>query len=548
MYTGEELDIDHLSDYDIDHIIPQAFIKDNSIDNRVLTSLAKNRGKSDDVPSIEIVGNRKSYWYKLYKSGLISKRKFDNLTKAERGGLTETDKAGFIKRQLVETRQITKHVAQILDARFNTKRDENDKVIRDVKVITLKSSLVSQFRKEFKFYKVREINDYHHAHDAYLNVVVGTALLKKYPKLAPEFVYGEYKKYDVRKLVAKSSDNHSELDKATAKYFFYSNLMNFFKTEVKYADGRVFERPDIETNADGEVVWNKQRDFDIVRKVLSYPQVNIVKKVEVQTGGFSKESILPKGDSDKLIPRKTKKLQWETQKYGGFDSPTVAYSVFVVADVEKGKTRKLKTVKELVGISIMERSSFEENPVLFLEKKGYHNVQEDKLIKLPKYSLFEFEGGRRRLLASATELQKGNEVVLPQYMVNLLYHARKLSISKENPREYLMQHKHEFEDVFNLIISIAQKNILKPKVIDNLKNEFAKCDIDNISSIAESFVNLLKFTAFGAPGAFKFFKLDVKQSNLRYQTITEILNATLIHQSITGLYETRIDLSKLGEE
>lgn len=549
MYTGEELDIDHLSDYDIDHIIPQAFIKDNSIDNRVLTSSAKNRGKSDDVPSIEIVRNRKSYWYKLYKSGLISKRKFDNLTKAERGGLTETDKAGFIKRQLVETRQITKHVAQILDARFNTKRDENDKVIRDVKVITLKSSLVSQFRKEFKFYKVREINDYHHAHDAYLNAVVGTALLKKYPKLAPEFVYGEYKKYDVRKLVAKSSDNQSELGKATAKYFFYSNLMNFFKTEVKYADGRVFERPDIETNADGEVVWNKQRDFDIVRKVLSYPQVNIVKKVEVQTGGFSKESILPKGDSDKLIPRKTKKHQWETQKYGGFDSPTVAYSVLVVADVEKGKTRKLKTVKELVGISIMERSFFEENPVSFLEKKGYHNVQEDKLIKLPKYSLFEFEGGRRRLLASAIELQKGNEVVLPQYMVNLLYHSQHVNNShKPEHLNYVKQHKDEFKDIFNLIISIARINILKPKVVDNLINEFTEYGQEDISSLSESFINLLKFTSFGAPGAFKFLKLDVKQSNLRYQTVTEILNATLIHQSVTGLYETRIDLSKLGEE
>lgn len=58
--------------------------------------------------------------------------------------------------------------------------------------------------------------------------------------------------------------------------------MNFFKTEVKYADGRVFERPDIETNADGEVVWNKQKDFDIVRKVLSYPQVNIVKKLKLK--------------------------------------------------------------------------------------------------------------------------------------------------------------------------------------------------------------------------------------------------------------------------
>lgn len=456
MYTGDELDIDHLSDYDIDHIIPQAFIKDDSIDNRVLTSSAKNRGKSDDVPSLDIVRARKAEWVRLYKSGLISKRKFDNLTKAERGGLTEADKAGFIKRQLVETRQITKHVAQILDARFNTESDENDKVIRDVKVITLKSNLVSQFRKDFEFYKVREINDYHHAHDAYLNAVVGTALLKKYPKLASEFVYGEYKKYDVHKLIAKSSDDHSEMGKATAKYFFYSNLMNFFKTKVKYADGRVFERPDIETNADGEIAWNKQIDFEKVRKVLSYPQVNIVKKVETQTGGFSKESILPKGDSDKLIPRKTKKAYWDTKKYGGFDSPTVAYSVFVVADVEKGKAKKLKTVKELVGISIMERSFFEENPVEFLENKGYHNIREDKLIKLPKYSLFEFEGGRRRLLASASELQKGNEMVLPGHLVELLYHAhRGDSFNSNEHLKYVSAHKKEFEEALSCVENFA---------------------------------------------------------------------------------------------
>lgn len=548
MYTGEELDIDHLSDYDIDHIIPQAFIKDNSIDNRVLTSSAKNRGKSDDVPSLDIVRDRKSDWLRLYKSGLISKRKFDNLTKSERGGLTENDKAGFIKRQLVETRQITKHVAQILDARFNTKHDKDGKVIRNVKIITLKSNLVSQFRKDFKFYKVREINDYHHAHDAYLNAVVGTALLKKYPKLASEFVYGEYKKYDVRKLIAKSDDK-SEIGKATAKYFFYSNLMNFFKSEVKYADESVYERPIVETNSEGEVVWNKQRDFDIVRKVLSHPQVNIVKKVEVQTGGFSKESILPKGDSDKLIPRKTKEVYWDTKKYGGFDSPTVAYSVLVVADVEKGKNKKLKTVKELVGVSIMERPAFEKNPVSFLEKKGYQNVQEDKLIKLPKYSLFEFEGGRRRLLASAIELQKGNEVVLPQYMVNLLYHSQHVNIShKSEHLNYVKQHKNEYKDIFNLIISIAQKNILKPKVIERLINAFSNCDKDDVNTISQSFINLLKFVSFGAPGAFKFVEEDIKQSNLRYQTVTEILNATLIHQSVTGLYETRIDLSKLGEE
>ena len=62
MYTGEELDIDRLSNYDIDHIIPQAFLKDNSIDNKVLVSSASNRGKSDDVPSLEVVKKRKTLW------------------------------------------------------------------------------------------------------------------------------------------------------------------------------------------------------------------------------------------------------------------------------------------------------------------------------------------------------------------------------------------------------------------------------------------------------------------------------------------------------
>lgn len=541
MYTGDELDIDHLSDYDIDHIIPQAFIKDDSIDNRVLTSSAKNRGKSDDVPSLDIVRARKAEWVRLYKSGLISKRKFDNLTKAERGGLTEADKAGFIKRQLVETRQITKHVAQILDARFNTEHDENDKVIRDVKVITLKSNLVLQFRKDFEFYKVREINDYHHAHDAYLNAVVGTALLKKYPKLASEFVYGEYKKYDIRKFITNSSD------KATAKYFFYSNLMNFFKTKVKYADGTVFERPIIETNADGEIAWNKQIDFEKVRKVLSYPQVNIVKKVETQTGGFSKESILPKGDSDKLIPRKTKKVYWDTKKYGGFDSPTVAYSVFVVADVEKGKAKKLKTVKELVGISIMERSFFEENPVEFLENKGYHNIREDKLIKLPKYSLFEFEGGRRRLLASASELQKGNEMVLPGYLVELLYHAHRAdNFNSTEYLNYVSEHKKEFEKVLSCVEDFANLYVDVEKNLSKIRAVADSMDNFSIEEISNSFINLLTLTALGAPADFNF--LGEKIPRKRYTSTKECLTATLIHQSITGLYETRIDLSKLGEE
>ena len=547
MYTGKPLEINQLSNYDIDHIIPQAFIKDDSLDNRVLTSSKENRGKSDNVPSLEVVEKMKAFWQQLLDSKLISERKFNNLTKAERGGLDERDKVGFIKRQLVETRQITKHVAQILDARYNTEVTEKYKKNRNVKIITLKSNLVSNFRREFGLYKVREINDYHHAHDAYLNAVVAKAILKKYPKLEPEFVYGDYQKYDLKRYISRSKDP-KDIEKATEKYFFYSNLLNFFKEEVHYADGTIVKRENIEYSKDtGEIAWNKEKDFATIKKVLSYPQVNIVKKREVQTGGFSKESILPKGNSDKLIPRKTKDILWETTKYGGFDSPVIAYSILLIADIEKGKAKKLKTVKTLVGITIMEKAAFEENPITFLENKGYHNVRKENILCLPKYSLFELENGRRRLLASAKELQKGNEIVLPVYLTTLLYHSKNVhKLDEPGHLEYIQKHRNEFKDLLNLVSEFSQKYVLADANLEKIKNLYADNEQADIEILANSFINLLTFTALGAPAAFKFLGKDVDRK--RYTTVSEILNATLIHQSITGLYETRIDLSKLGED
>ena len=554
MYTGKPLEINQLSNYDIDHIIPQAFIKDNSLDNRVLTSSKENRGKSDNVPSLEVVEKMKAFWQQLLDSKLISERKFNNLTKAERerGGLNELDKVGFIKRQLVETRQITKHVAQFLDARFNKEVTEKDKKNRNVKIITLKSNLVSNFRKEFGLYKVREINDYHHAHDAYLNAVLAKAILKKYPKLEPEFVYGDYQKYDLKRYISISRDP-KEVEKATEKYFFYSNLLNFFKEEVHYANGTIVRRENIEYSKDtGEIAWNKEKDFATIKKVLSLPQVNIVKKTEEQTvgqnGGLFDNNIVSKKkvvDASKLIPIKS---GLSPEKYGGYARPTIAYSVLVIADIEKGKTKKLKRIKEMVGITIQDKKKFEANPIAYLEECGYKNINPNLIIKLPKYSLFEFNSGQRRLLASSIELQKGNELILPYHFTALLYHAQRINkFSEPIHKQYVEAHQNEFKELLTTIISLSKKYIQKPNVESLLHQAFEQADND-IYQLSESFISLLKLTSFGAPGSFKFLGVEINQSSVRYKPNSQFLDTTLIHQSITGLYETRIDLSKLGED
>lgn len=527
MYTGEELDIDYLSQYDIDHIIPRAFIKDNSIDNRVLTSSKENRGKSDDVPSEDVVNRMRPFWNKLLSSGLISQRKYNNLTKKE---LTLDDKAGFIKRQLVETRQITKHVARMLDERFNKEFDDNNKRIRRVKIVTLKSNLVSSFRKEFELYKVREINDYHHAHDAYLNAVVVKALLVKYPKLEPEFVYGEYPKYN----------SYRERKTATQKMFFYSNIMNMFKSKVKLADDQIVERPMIEVNDEtGEIAWDKTKHITTVKKVLSYPQVNIVKKVEEQTigqnGGLFDDN--PKSPLE-VIPSKLVPLKkaLNPEKYGGYQKPTTAYPILLIVDT-----------KQLIPISVMDKKRFEQNPVKFLKDKGYQQIEKNNFVKLPKYTLVDIGNGIKRLWASSKEVHKGNQLVVSKKSQDLLYHAHHLDNDYSN--EYVKNHYQQFDILFNEITSFSKKCKLGKEHIQKIEEAYSKeRDSASIEELADGFIKLLGFTQLGATSPFSFLgiKLNQKQYTGKKDYLLPCMEATLIHQSITGLYETRIDLSKLG--
>lgn len=504
MYTGEEIDINKLSSYDVDHIIPRSFIVDNSIDNKVLVSDKKNRLKTNDVPSIDIVNKMIGFWKKLKECGLISERKFSNLTKSLRGGLTDDDKAGFIKRQLVETRQITKNVARILDERFNLNKEN-----KQTKIIMLKSSMVSEFRETFELYKVREINNFHHAHDAYLNAVVGTSLLKVYPKLSPEFVYGEYTKINL----------HNE-NKATARKNLFSNLMRFFSKET------------IKNSESGEILWDRDESIKTIKKVIYNSQINMVKKTEIQKGVFSNLTVWPKGKSDKLIERKR---GLDISKYGGFDNPRTSFAVAVkYIDKNKEKTK-------LIGVSILEKDDYCRNEIEFLNSKGFNNIK--YFYKLPKYTLFEFDDGKQRYIASGNELQKANNFVLNEKFVKLIYHCKKCEdIDNYESVKYLEDNRHLFKELFEIVCDFSSKYLDAENNLNNIKQIFEEKSNENIKVIAKSFVNLMTFTFVGAPSSFKFFDKDIDRK--RYNSTSECSNGVIVFKSCTGIFETRIDLRK----
>ncbi len=164
MYSGEPIDLSDLSDqnlWDIDHIYPRSRIKDDSLDNRVLVKATLNRNKTNVYPIAFDVRSKMSGWWKtLYERGAITKKKYERLTRGEE--LSVEELTDFVNRQLVETRQSTKAVAELLET-----------FLPQTRVVYSKAGHVSDFRKEFGFRKCRSVNDLHHAKDAYLNIVVG---------------------------------------------------------------------------------------------------------------------------------------------------------------------------------------------------------------------------------------------------------------------------------------------------------------------------------------------------------------------------------------
>lgn len=79
MYTGEDISLEELKSPDkrkkhnIDHIYPKHFVKDESIDNLVLTNTDLNRDLSDRYPvPQDIYDNMHEFWQQLRRSGLIS--------------------------------------------------------------------------------------------------------------------------------------------------------------------------------------------------------------------------------------------------------------------------------------------------------------------------------------------------------------------------------------------------------------------------------------------------------------------------------------------
>jgi hypothetical protein len=106
------------------------------------------------------------FWKLLKDRGFISDKKFTRLVRST--PLTDKELSEFVARQVVETQQSTKAIANLMKEYYPNTRP-----------VYSKAKNVSDFRDKFEFVKFRELNNLHHAKDAYLNILADNLIDKE---------------------------------------------------------------------------------------------------------------------------------------------------------------------------------------------------------------------------------------------------------------------------------------------------------------------------------------------------------------------------------
>ena len=244
--------------------MPQSYTKDDSFENKVLVYADENERKLDSLLlDQKLIARMQGFWRTLRDAGLIGDRKFNNLTRASVGD--ELMKK-FINRQLVETSQIAKQVQQLLQARY----PESD-------VRPVKAGISHQLREQCELAKSREINDFHHAHDAYLACQVGRFIQYRHSA-----VYDEPVKMAavVRRFIRKQADDYRRTREmpGSAGFIVSSFLTPGFDVET----GEVFRD-----------AWDADFEVDRIKRCFDYRDCFISRMPEETRGAFWNQQPLP---------------------------------------------------------------------------------------------------------------------------------------------------------------------------------------------------------------------------------------------------------------
>lgn len=539
MYTGKPIDINRLFDrnvYDIDHIYPQSLTGDDSLDNRVLVERTVNAKKGDTYPLSsaldgcyisgqqiriqDIQKEMRPFWHMLLEKELISKEKYNRLSRTI--PLSDAEKAAFIGRQLVETRQSTKACAELLS-----------KAYPQTRIVYTKAGNASRFRQYGGFIKVRDMNDYHHAKDAYLNIVVGNVFDTRFTANPLHFLKGNHQAYSLN-------------------------------TEALY--GHKVSRNGVdawipaEKDEKGQVIEGHEGTMGTVRKWMRKNNILFTRMPYERKGELFKENILKKGKGQ--VPIKGNSPVSDIKKYGGYNMAKVAYMMLVKRE-EKGKSVYLL---ESIPIHLKESLKTDNERLEYCKK--IWDAQGDKYInpeicisKILFQSLLEIDGFKAHISRKTNNrfaMRNAQELCMDNALAGVLKNVLKFIHRKTVQKDAVITEYDGVSDdntlaLYDLFVKKLSSSIYRKKYATQAdflcqsKDKFKNLSLEERCEVLGSILHLFQCN----PVLSDLHLLGGKKSTgtiLLNKKIKPEDHVYLIEQSVTGFFEKRILLAPFGEK
>lgn len=512
LYSGKPIDITQLSNaglYEVDHIIPRSYIKDDSYENKALVLREENQRKTDAMLLDPAIRQRMSgYWRALRDAGLIGDKKFKSLM---RSSVNENAMRGFIARQLVETSQMVKAAQSLLSAKYP-----------DTKIVPVKASMSHNLRDAAGFVKCREANDFHHAHDAYLACRVGLFISKWHPGIYEQpIAYA----HAMRKYVRDQAELFNARHEAPGSSGFV--IGSFMGKHVDEDTGEL---------------WDGAAEVEGIRKALNYRQCYITRMPVEDSGAFWDATIYSPRDP-KMGPKLSLPLKsaLDPQTYGGYSSQQFAYFFIYEARDKKGRTvfRFAEVPVWLAPCIRVDEGALEAHARRLAEgeKLQFVSIQRAKLLKK---QLIEIDGERflitgKRVMRNATEISlREDEIALLQQ--HLLKKASKpfshvaTLITADDLVESALQSVSRYANRLALLLKPSQLRDGMMALCDDEKTEI----VLRILALANASTNMSDLSAAGGP----------KCAGYMQPTYSKLLSDPnvdfyIIDQSVTGMFERR---------
>ena len=524
MYSGKEIDLNRLlqnnDTYDIDHIYPRSkIVKDDSFDNLALVLKDENAKKGNEYPiDKDIQANMKSFWKFLKEKNFISDEKYKRLT-----GKDEFELRGFMARQLVNVRQTTKEVGKILQ-----------QIEPEIKIVYSKAEIASSFREMFDFIKVRELNDTHHAKDAYLNIVAGNVYNTKFTEKPYRYLQEIKENYDVKKI---------------------------YNYDIKNA-------------------WDKEKSLEIVKKNMEKNTVNITRFIKEEKGKLFDVNILKKGTSKEIVTIKPKLYNGEldnlSQKYGYYDSLKAAYFIYVEHEVKNKRVKTFERItridsnlvrdeknlveylvdkKNLVNPKIIKKILKEQTLIINDYPYTFTGIDARKQVELKNKKQLYLETKYEKILKNALKFVEDNQGKSEENYKFIYLKKKDRNEKNETIESVKERYNIEFNGMYDKFLekldSKDYKNYINNKLYTNFlksKEEFKKLNLWEKSLILREFLKIFNKDTYGryeikdSQTKEKLFSIPNETGRIRIGQSSLGNNKELVEESVTGLFVKKIKL------